>query len=862
MTEPIVEANNAKEGDCVGKPEVTRAIGGIIDYSSRAGKEQRIAMEMAIQDFHHSTCSEQLVLCFKDTNGSSARAASSALELIGSEKVQAIIGTIGKQEATIVSEIEKTIKNVPIISLSLTAPIPTSIANELPLFTQFSNDINLNIRCIAALVYNFRWRKITTIYEKNNDFSGDSGFLTLLSDSLHLVGSQIEYHLAFPPFSSLSDQNATVEKELRKLKSKSNRVFIVVKSTLQFVVLLFEKAKQIGMMEKGYVWIVTDEIASLIDSLDSSALYKMQGVLGFRTNFVESSESFRHFKTKFRRILGKRYPDEEEFSNPSIFALRAYDAAWTIAQAMEDSQANATSKELFKQIVSTNFQGLSGKIRFKNLTFLQQPATFQIINVVGKSYREIATWSPEFGFIENSDRHDQPNTGFDHKVIKELGPIYWPGGVSSVPRGWTSGDEEKPLKIGVPARGAFNQFVKVSFDKGKNGSYVTGFSINVFEAVVKHLPYRLPYEFVPFNGTYDEMVQEVYHKRLNAAVGDTDIMADRCRYAEFSQPYVESGLIMVVTVKQDKSKQMWMFKDTFSTRMWLITLAMHIFIGFVIWMIEHENNPELNRFGSVLWFSVTIIFFAQSEHLTRTLSKFVLAPWLFAVLIITAGFTASLTSMLTISRLRPSVSDIETLLRTNASVRCNGNSFIVSYLINVVGFEPENIKKIDSIDDYPDAFKNGDIQAAFFVAPHAKVFLAKYCNGYTMAGPTFKLGGFGFVFPKGSPLTLDISEAILKVTESGEIRELEEQLLSSSKCSSSSSITDDGSSLGPQPFAAVFFICGGVSAFAFLVTAVRLARRFIRVGAYTFLAQCYRLVAFHFFPRIYILPINNNLGRI
>lgn len=113
--------------------------------------------------------------------------------------------------------------------------------------------------------------------------------------------------------------------------------------------------------------------------------------------------------------------------------------------------------------------------------------------------------------------------------------------------------------------------------------------------------------------------------------------------------------------------------------------------------------------------------------------------------------------MLTISRLQPSVSDIETLLRTNAPVGYNGNSFIVRYLINVIGFKADDIKKIDSINDYPVAFKKGDIKAAFFVVPHAKVFLAKYCTGYTMTGPTFKLGGFGFVIP-----TIFLSYKILK----------------------------------------------------------------------------------------------------
>ncbi|KAK8646601.1 hypothetical protein V6N13_120381 [Hibiscus sabdariffa] len=829
MTTTIVESGRNDGDDCATKHDRTRIIGAVIDYSSRVGREQGVAMEIALQDFYPSTCWIQLVLRFKDSQGSSARAASSALELIGREGVQAIIGTITPQEATVVSEIGKATEDTPIVSLtSSPATDSTLLKNKLPFFVQMANDINLNIQCSVAIVNNFPWRKVTVIYEDNNGFTTDSGLITLLSDSLRVVGSEIDDHLAFLTQSSASQQDGVIEQELRKLRSKSNRVFIVAHSSIEFTVSLFEKAKQLGMMEKGYVWIVGDKIASLLDSVDASALYNMQGVLGCRTNFVDSAKYFRQFKTKFRKLYGTRYAEEEEYSNPSIYALRAYDAAWAIAEAMDKSRVNATSKELFKQILSSNFEGLSGRIRFRNNTVLQHQ-TFRIINVVGKSYREVAIWSPDFGFSSTSQKHGQ-NSKFGNMTTKELGPIYWPGGLQTVPKGWTSFGDDKPLKIGVPASGAFNQFVKVSYDEGINGSYVTGFSVEVFESVLKRLPYHLPYELVPFYGSYDDMVEEVYSKGLDAAVGDTEIMAYRYQYAEFSQPYLESGLIMVVTVKPDESKERWMFLKTFTRRMWLITIAMHTFIGFVIWLIEHAENPDLKSFGAMLWFSVTVLFFAQREPLRSNLSRIVLAPWLLAILIISASFTASLTSMMTISRLQPSVADIETLLKTNATVGCNGNSFIVRYLISVLGFKPNNIRKIDSINDYPDAFTNGDIQAAFFVVPHAKVFLAKYCKGFTMTGPTFKLGGFGFVFPKGSPLALEFSEAILKVIESGEMPRLEEYLLTSYKSclpstavsGGSNSNSSSSSSLGPRPFDGLFLISGGISGFAFVVATVRL----------------------------------------
>ncbi|KAK4352093.1 hypothetical protein RND71_027611 [Anisodus tanguticus] len=178
---------------------------------------------------------------------------------------------------------------------------------------------------------------------------------------------------------------------------------------------------------------------------------------------------------------------------------------------------------------------------------------------------------------------------------------------------------------------------------------------------------------------------------------------------------------------------------------------------------------------------------------------------------------------MTVPRLEPSVLNVDYLIRTNATVGCNGNSFIVRYLVNLQ-FKPENIKKISSISDYPKAFEKGEISAAFFVAPHAKVFLAKYCRGYTKSGPVFKLGGFGFVFPKGSPLTVDISEAVLKVSQSGEINQLEEQMLISSNCSSSSA-EEQGPGLGPELFSGPLLISGVMCRIVLLISIARLVRK-------------------------------------
>ncbi|KAL2965371.1 hypothetical protein AAZX31_16G058000 [Glycine max] len=661
------------------------------------------------------------------------------------------------------------------------------------------------MQCIAAIVGEFRWRKVTVIYELNNLFSSDPGMLLDLTYALRHVGSEIDNHLPLPSLSSLSDPKSTIESELNRLKNKSNRVFLIVQSSLELANILFEKAKQMGFMEKGCVWIIPDGIAGHLDSVNPSVIINMQGVIGFKTHFMETSDALRRFKFKFRRRFALEFPEEENI-NPSFFALQSYEATLAVAQAAKESEWKFTLEQLFRTNLSRNRK-------------LQQSPTFNIINVIGKSYRELALWSPALGFSKNLVTQQLTEVMKTNTASTGvLSSVYWPGGLQFVPKGWTHGTEERTLQIGVPAKSVFHQFVKV------NNTSITGFSIDIFKAAVSNLPYYLKYTFVPFNGSYDEMVKQVYNKTLDAAVGDTSIMAYRYHLVDFSQPYVESGLDMVVREQSTKSKETWIFLDAFTKEMWLMLVALHIFVGFVVWLIERQVNAELKGLGSMLWFLVTVIFYAHREQIKSPLARTVLAPWLFAIYIASGTFIASLTSRMTISQLEPSVLDIQTLQERNSPVGCDGNSFIVNYLTDVLEFKPENIRKINSLRDYPEAFQNKDIEAAFFVSPHAKVFLAKYsCHGLIKAGNTFRLGGFGFVFPKGSILATDISEALLKVIENGKAEQLETDMLSiegNASCSPLESKAKDGSPTGFQPFLVLFCICFTVAILALLYNTI------------------------------------------
>ena len=74
------------------------------------------------------------------------------------------------------------------------------------------------------------------------------------------------------------------------------------------------------------------------------------------------------------------------------------------------------------------------------------------------------------------------------------------------------------LQIGVPVNG-FDQFVKVTRDFSCNMTTVTGYCVDIFDAVVEALPYAMTCQYITFAkpdgkfaGSYSDLVYQVYFK--------------------------------------------------------------------------------------------------------------------------------------------------------------------------------------------------------------------------------------------------------------------------------------------------------------------------------------------------------------
>ncbi|KAL1327228.1 hypothetical protein HN51_037299 [Arachis hypogaea] len=796
------------------------SIGAIIDVNSRIGKEQLVAMDIAAQSYNNTSKTYKLALHFQNPTMNPLKATSIAEDMIKNQNVEVIVGMQTWTEAALVAELGSQAQ-VPVISFAAPSVSSPLMANRWPFLVRLDNKGTAYSKCIADIVHAYGWQRVVAIYE-DDGYGGDNGMVGMLSEALQDVGSMIEYRLALPSPSYLPDPAEFLRNELLKLiENTQSRVFIVLPSSLDMVIHLFREASQMGLVDRESVWIIPESITNLLDSVNKSAISYMEGAIGIKNYYSENSTEYKDFEAQFRRTFHSKYTEEDN-RNPGFYGLQAYDSIKIVAQAVDriashNSSSSSSGKTLLRGILSSKFLGLSGEIQFQELQLMQNP-TLRIVNIGGRSYRELDFWSLEHGF---TSRLGEGGNDTSRNTEGLSGVVIWPGKLLRVPKGWNLPTKENPMRIAVPGRTSFSKFVKVDYgENGKPNKY-SGFCIEIFDKVLELLDYDLPYEYYPINGTYPDLVQLVYNKTYEAVVGDITLLADRMPFVDFTVPYAESGLSMVVPSKSDESA--WMFLKPFTWQMWVVTAAILFYTMLVVWYLERESNPEFHgnwksQLSTALWFTFSSLFFAHKENLSSNLSRVVMVSWLFLVLILNSSYTASLSSMLTVQQLQPNITDIEWLKKNNMKIGCDGDSFVRTYLERVERFKVENIINVSSEYSYVDVFKNGTIAAAFLELPYEKVYMSKYCKGFSGSTPAIRFGGLGFMFQKGSPVTKDVSKAILQLLEQGEIKSLEEKWLSPMGECASNVTTSNTESLKLGSFWILYVISGATSTICFLLS--------------------------------------------
>ncbi|GFQ05272.1 glutamate receptor 3.4 [Phtheirospermum japonicum] len=826
-------------------------VGALFTFNSVIGRSVGPAILAAIEDVNSDATilkGTKINLILRDTNCSGFFGTVQAMQLTGYD----IIAALGPQSSGIAHVISYVVNELQVPLLSF-ATDPTLSSLQYPYFLRMVTNDHFQMHAIADLVEYFAWREVVAIFV--DDDYGRNG-ISVLSDALAKKQAKISYKVGFTPGGPVSDIDAL----LVSANLLESRVFVVhvnPDSGLN----VFSVAKRLGMMSKSYVWIATDWLSSFLDSSETVGpnTADLQGVIALR-HHTSDSDRKQQLISRLEKIKNK---ENLKFNS---YALYAYDSVFLLARALDaflksggtvafsddpklrdvnGSAIHFKSLRIFDQgpkllqiLTKTSFDGLTGEIRFDPDRNLIRPA-FDILNIGGTGMRRLGYWSNYSGLsiVPPETLYTKPpNTSASNQ---HLYSVLWPGETTSKPRGWVFPNNGKPLQIAVPNRVTFPDFV--SRDKGPLGT--KGYCIDVFEAAVELLSYPVPHIYILYgdgqrNPSFDNLVFDVAQHKYDAAIGDVTITTNRTRIVDFTQPFMESGLVVVAPVKEVKSSP-WSFLMPFTWQMWFVTGIFFLFVGSVVWILEHRMNTEFRgpprqQLVTVFWFSFSTMFFAHRENTVSTLGRSVLILWLFVVLIINSSYTASLTSILTVQQLSSRIQGIDALIASSDPIGIQDGSFAYKYLSNELNIAESRLRVLKTVDEYVDALQRGPggggVAAIVDELPYVDLFLSNTKCQFSTVGREFTRSGWGFAFPRDSPLAIDLSTAILQLSENGELERIRSKWLSRDKCTPQTNPIDDNR-LSLKSFWGLFVICGIAFLVALFVFFCRVCWQYSRYSA-------------------------------
>ncbi|KAK8547114.1 hypothetical protein V6N13_099856 [Hibiscus sabdariffa] len=777
------------------KKPVSINVGVVFTFDSVIGRAAKPAMEAANSDINESPAILNEIdfnLIMKDANCNAFLGSIEAYQVIEQE----VVAIIGPQSSSV-------------------AHMVSSIAN--------SPSIDF-----------YGWKEVIAIYV--DDDYGRNG-IAALNDELDKRMAKSFYRLPLPLHFMQSDVVAL----LKESKLLGPRVYIVhVNPDPQLRI--FAAAEMLQMMTSDYVWFATDWLSTTIDSfapMNRTALRVLQGVVGLRQHIPKSNQK-KDFYVKMEKDATERVAHSID-----KYIKDGNNFTFSLSGKLNDTKTSQLHLEklkvfdggaiLLEHIMNTSFSGLTGQVRFgsdRNIV----TSGYDVINIDKMAVHTVGYWSDIFGFSV-SPRETLRGTKKSHSELdQKLGSVTWPGGKTERPRGWVIADDERPLKVGVPHRASFVEFVMEL-----NGTHkIVGYCIDVFTEALKFIPYNVPYRFEFFgdgqsNPNYNDLVKMVADNVFDTAVGDIAIVKNRTEMVDFSQPYVMTGLVIVAPIHNTKSSA-WVFLKPFTTDMWCMTAGGFFIIAVVIWILEHRVNdafrgPPRRQLVTMVMFSFSTLFKTNQEVTVSSLGRMVMVVWLFLLMVITSSYTANLTSILTVQQLSSPVTGIDSLIANRWPIGYQVGSFAYGYLSETLNIHTSRLVKLHTPEEYETALRlgpdNGGVAAIVDELTYVELFLSKRTD-FGIIGQPFTKSGWGFAFQRGSVLADDMSTAILKLAETGKLQEIHARWFCKMGCPGQRRAKSEPDQLHLASFWGLYLLCGVITLAALLVFMLRMVRQYVR----------------------------------
>jgi len=313
------------------------------------------------------------------------------------------------------------------------------------------------------------------------------------------------------------------------------------------------------------------------------------------------------------------------------------------------------------------------------------------------------------------------------------------------------------------------------------GTPVSGYSIEIWREVARRLGVETAWTVLP-DLSDAAQVAAVAEGRADVAVSALAVTAEREAVVDFSLPYFQSGL--QVMVGTGSGGGVWWLAILDLAQGGLLTLlgaaaAVVLVLAHLLWLVERPSNPAFRRgylrsIAEGIW--GVVLIFSTGEHgdrdTPRVVKRIIVGSLWLAGVVLVAQFTAALTSSLTVDQLRSGIKGPSDLPGKRIAT-APGSAGAAWLEARGLGFVP--------LTDFETAhamLARGELDAVVYEAPQLRYWLAnRGPSQVALVGPVFGAEPYAVAVPLGSPLRKRINAALLAMEQDGSAEEIRRRWL-------------------------------------------------------------------------------------
>lgn len=299
-----------------------------------------------------------------------------------------------------------------------------------------------------------------------------------------------------------------------------------------------------------------------------------------------------------------------------------------------------------------------------------------------------------------------------------------------------------------------------------------GFAIELWDQVAREA--GIEYE-VKTADTAAAMIDALKAKTEDVGVGALSVTATREEVIDFSQPFYESGLQVLVAgggggFLSSMSQLLGSLFNWQLIGMFVLLVATMFGISHLVWMYEHKVNEDMwpkdykqGMWESFWWtISTLLVGGADNKGPVGVGGRIVAIVWMLLSIVLVSLLTASFTTTLTVNSLKGDINGPGDLPgREVATIK---GSTSETWLTN----KGAKVQTFATVTECVNALKDGKVKAVVYDAPMLQYAASKSGDdSLQMVGPVFDRQNYAFALQDGSPLREKINRALLSLTERG-----------------------------------------------------------------------------------------------